>query len=407
MHELIERLESLFAAGDLRAAAELIDADAGDPVRHAVGLAALAAHDSNAAACDQHARHALALRPYDPTVLHYMAVAALMRGDRPAAEHHAQAAVEHGGGVRSLGWLGNLQLGAGNAQAAEATYRRMLELAPDNPQALNGLGACRYKQRDLDGAVTCFAHAFDHDPTDPGPIRSMMNMYGEAGRVLGAIALAGLTRDHHDDEASSLALDLMVLHLNHVLMGGYPPPNAVPDADAAVSAVLRSSAGRPVRVRLGVARALIDCQRHDDARRLLAELDAQGEPEAAADRGNAAYVRGLIAQHDGDRQRALAAYEAAITADAKRWDACCNAVTLLLGRGDPESMAHAGKLLARIPPDVKGAAPQLLFNEAVHLHRTGRSAEARVDLQRVLAATKGEGELATLAGQLLEEVSRG
>ena len=93
---------------------------------------------------------------------------------------------------------------------------------------------------------------------------------------------ANLTRDRHKDDASTLALDLMVLHLNHVLMGGYPPPGPVADADDAVAAVLRDSARRPARVRLGVARALIDCQRLDDARRILGKLGVQSRTQAAA-----------------------------------------------------------------------------------------------------------------------------
>ncbi len=406
MEDLIDRLERLFAAGDLDQAAAVIRTyQTADPVRHSLGLAALAAHDKDAAACARHAERAYALRPDEPMVLQYMAVAALMRGDRQGAEGHARAAVARGGGVRSLGWLANIQLGADKASAAEETYRRMLELDPGNVQALNGLGACRYKQKDLDDAVTCFARAYDHDPTDPAPIRSMMNMYGEAGRVLGAITLANLTRERHQDEEGSLALDLMMLHLNHVLMGGYPPPHVVPDADEAVAAVLRSSARRPVRVRLGVARALIDCQRHDDAQRILAAID--GQDQSPADRGNAEYVRGLLAQFAGDPQRALAAYEASVTADARRWDACCNALTLLLERGDPESLARAGKLLGQIPPEIKGAAPQLLFNEAVYFRAAGRTVEARADLQRVLTATNGDGELGALARQLLNELSHG
>jgi tetratricopeptide (TPR) repeat protein len=406
MEALIEQLERLFAAGELGQATDLIYSyEITDPARHALGLAALAAHEKDAAGCARHAERAHALRPGEPLALQYMAVAALMQGDLKGAERHVREAVARGGGVRSLGWLGNIQLGAGEAHAAEETYRRMLELDPGSVQALNGLGACRYKQQDLAGAVTYFARAFDRDPTDPAPIRSMMNMYGDAGRVLGAITLANLTREHHQDAESSLALDLMVLHLNSILMGGYPPPHVVPDADEAVTAVQRSSARRPVRVRLGVARALIDCQRHDDARRILAEIE--GQEQSPADRGNAEYVRGLLAQHAGDSQRALAAYEAAVAADARRWDACCNALTLLLDRGDPESLARAEKLLGQIPPEVKGTAPQLLFNEAVYLRRAGRTAEARVGLQRVLAATRGEGELGALARQLMEEVSRG
>jgi tetratricopeptide (TPR) repeat protein len=405
MEELIDRLERLFAAGERAQAVAMIGAyEPTDPARHALGLAALAAHDQDAVACAGHAERAYALQPGDPMVLQQMAVAALMRGERQAAEDHAAAAVAHGGGVRSLGWLANLQLGAGKIGAAEASYRRMLELAPGNVQALNGLGACRYKQQDLGDAVTCFARAFDTDPTDPKPIRSMMNMYGDAGRVLGAIALANLTRDRHADETSRLAIDLMLLHLNHVLMGGYPPPNASPDADEAVDAVIRSAATRPASVRLGVARALIDCQRHVDAQRILDELDPALAP---TDAGNAAYVRGLIAQHAGDVPAALAAYEAAVIADPRRWDGCCNALTLLLERGDAVSLAHAEQLLGRVPPEIKGTAPQLLFNEAVYLHRVGRNDEARADIQRVIVATQGEGELSALALELLAEVSHG
>jgi len=405
MQDLIERLERLFAAGDVAQARAVIDAHAASDPRHALGLAALAAHDRDAARCAEHAARAQALAPDEPSPQHYLAVAALMRGDRAAAEGHARTAVARGGGVRSLGLLANLELGAGKVTEAEATYRRMLELDPTSVQALNGVGACRYKQQDLDDAVTWFSRAFDRDPTDPAPIRSLMNMYGDAGRVLGAIALANLTRDRHHDEESNVALDLMMLHLNHVLMGGTPAPNIVPDADEAVAAVLRSSARRPPRVRLGAARALIDCQRHDDARRIVAELD--GQDLSPADRGNAEYVRGLLAQHAGDAQRALAAYEAAVAADGRRWDACCNAMTLLLDRGDPDSLARAARLLGEIPAEVKGTSPQLMFNEAVYLHRAGRPAEARVGVERVLAATRGQGELAALARQLLEEVSRG
>lgn len=405
MEDFIQRLERMFAAGELAQAAALVASyEATDAVRHALGMAALAAHDKDAAACTRHAERAHALRPHDPMTLQYMAVAALLRGDRKAAEHHARAAVERGGGLRSLGWLGNIQLGAGDVVAAEQTYRRMLELDPGHVQALNGLGACRYKQQDLDQATTFLARAFDQDPTDPGPIRSLMNMYGDAGRVLGALALAGIVRDRHPDDESSLALDLMVLHLNHVLMGGYPPPHAVPDADAAVAAVVRRAAHRPVRVRLGVARALIDCQRHDEARRILGPLE--GQDLSTVDRGNAEYIRGLLAQHAGDTPRALAAYEAAVAVDPRRWDACCNALTLLLDRGDPDALARAAALLARVPPEVKGTSPQLLFNEAVYLQRAGRSAEARANLERVLTATRGDGELGALARQLLDEVPR-
>jgi tetratricopeptide (TPR) repeat protein len=406
MEDLIEQMQRLFAAGNLARAATLVRSYEGtDRARYELGLAALAAHDRDAAGCTRHAERAHALCPDDPIVLQYLAVAALLRGDRPAAEAHARAAVACGGGARSLGWLANLQLGAGYARDAEETYQRMLALDPDNVQALNGLGASRYKQQDLDDAVTWFARAFHQDPTDPAPIRSMMNMYGDAGRVLGAITLANITRERHQDDESVVAIDLMLLHLNQILMGGYPPPQVLSDADDAVAAVVRSSARCPARVRLGVARALIDCTRHDEARQILAEIE--GAELSPADRGNAEYVRGLLSQAAGDAPGALAAYETSVAVDGRRWEACCNALTLLLDRDDPESLARAEKLLSQVPPEIKGASPQLLFNEAVYFHRAGRTPEARVDLQRVLAVTNGEGNLGALAQQLMKQVSLG
>src|SRR5215468_9813917 len=112
--EFIDRLESCFAADDLAQARELIQScKASDPVRHALGLAALAAHEKDAESCPRPAARAYLMRPDDPMVLQYMAIAALMRGDRHTAEEHARTAVMRGGGVRSLGWLGNIQLGSG------------------------------------------------------------------------------------------------------------------------------------------------------------------------------------------------------------------------------------------------------------------------------------------------------
>ena len=47
-----------------------------------------------------------------------------------------------------------------------------------------------------------------------------------------------------------------------------------------------------------------------------------------------------------------------------------------------------------------------VVTKVVELIRAGRTAEARANLGRVLAATRGEGELDALARQLLEEVSQ-
>lgn len=169
-----------------------------------------------------------------------------------------------------------------------------------------------------------------------------------------------------------------------------------------MTAALQSSAHAPVRLRLGVARALLDCRRFDDAERVV--RDVQSQASSGVDRGNAEHIRGVLAEYASDQAAALAAYEAAVAADPERWDACCNAVTLLLERDDPKSLARAGQLLDRISPELKTGRPQLRFNEAVYLRRIGRITEARAAAERVAAAAPNT-ELAELAHQLLEETS--
>lgn len=404
MQDLIERLEALFAVEDLDQAFALVRShEAADPARYELGMAALAVHRKDVAATARHAERALALAPEDPMVRQYMAMAALLRGDHASAERHAQAAVAHGGGLRSLGWLGHVQLGGGNVHGAEQTFRRMLTLDPANPQALQGLGASRFQQRDLDEAVASFALAFEHDPTDPAPIRNLLGVYGDAGRMLGAIALAKLTRDRHPPEIQ-VAIDLMVLQANAALLDGYPPPGVARETDDAVHAVLSSAARCSVGVQLGVARALLDCRRVAEARLVLG--DVQSRVVTPVDRGNAEYVRGALAEEAGDHIGAIGAYEASVAADPRRWDACCNAVTLLLERDDPKSLARAGLLLDKIAPELKSSRPQLLFNEAVYLRQIGRFTEARAIARRVLSAA-GTTPLAELAQSLLEQIPDG
>lgn len=405
MQDLIEKLESLFAAGDLGRAADVVRTyETTDPARFQLGLAALAVYQKDVAATSRHAERALELAPDEPMVRQYMAMASVLRGDYATAERHAQAAVAHGGGLRSLGWLGNIQLGSGDASGAEATFRKILAIDPGNLTALNGLGTARFRQRDLDEAVMTFARAFALDPVDPTAIRNLLDVYGNAGRMLGAIAMVTLTRNRYPDPTAAVAFDLMVLQALASWHRGFPPKGATSDADDAVAAVLRDSAQSPVPVRLGVARALLDCQRFAEAKAILHEVEAQ--VASPTNRGNAEYVRGVLAEQANDKPGAITAYEAALAADPQRWDACCNAVTLLVERDDPKSLERAGELLAKMSPELKSSRPQLLFNEAVYLMRIGQIAEARAAAERVVSAA-GNTAVGELARVLLEETADG
>lgn len=415
LEDLIPPLEALFAADDMNGAEALVGSfTTSDPARHALGRAALCAHRKDADGCEAHARAALALRPADPAALQYLAVAQLLR-DRPGDAVAPLREAAQSGSTRALGFLGNVLLGLGRLKEAEAIYLQILGREPDHVQALNGVGTARFKQHDLDGAVPYFARAWAARPSDSQPLRSLMNAYGDAGRALGALALLGITRDRHRDDQSRAALAMMHLHLTRMVLPAFPPPGEISDADEAVTDVLEAvtASGQPLPVRLAAARALADYGRHTEAAGLLAAADPEAPGLSASERGDLWYTRGLCAAARDDRQAALHAYTQAVAQDPQRWEAATNATSLLLLEEDPGgripegAQAQIQALLAQVPAAVRGTAPQLLFNEAVFLRRTGHGAEAARLAQRVVQATAGQGELAELARDLLHSLASG
>lgn len=413
MEDLLPTLEAHFAADDVAGAEALVAGFAdSDPARHALGLAALAAHRKDPAACETYAREALALRPADPAALQYQAVAALLR-DRPAEALAPLREAAQAGSTRALGFLGNVLLGLGRLKEAEGVYQQILTREPTHVQALNGVGTARFKQQDLDGAVPYFARAWAARPSDSQPLRSLMNAYGDAGRALGALALLGITRERHQDAQSRAALAMMHLHLTRMVLPSFPPAGEISDADEAVHDLLSAVADQPLALRLAAARALGDYGRHTEAAGLLAAVDPESPELSKAQRADLWYTRGLSAAARDNRQAALHAYTQAVAQDPQRWEAAANAISLLLleeesgGRVPEEAAAQIRDLLQRVPAAVRGTAPQLLFNEAVFLRRTGHPAEAARLCQRVLHATGGDGELAEHARELLQGLTQG
>lgn len=404
MDDLITRIQSLLASGAVVEAEQLLQAEAArQPVLATVGRAALAAHRSDAAACFAEATAAHALDPREPAASEYLAVAHLMRGDTPTAERYARAAVDLGGGRRSLGGLANILLGSGRPGEAEEVYRQILDAFPADLQALNGVATARFRQGDADGASTFFARAFDENPLDPAPIHSLMNMYAEAGRLLGAIAFANLMKDRSPGDELQVLLDVLLLQLTKLLLHQFPGPNIIGDADDTVRHLMATAKKRPPRVRLGVARALIDIKRSEEAQHIADELDTT--PLGESDRANLLYVKGLLATEKGDKAAALLAFTQSVEIDPRRWDACANAISLLLDEGGDDALTGIGALLLRVPLDVKRTAPQLLLNEAIYLRRLGQNDGARHNLEMVIAGLRGHGELAALAKQILGEMT--
>lgn len=408
MESLILQFEKLFAADDLAGAKALAASFEGqDPARYEAAQAALSVHAKHAPEAEEHARRAEAHAPGDPVPPYYLAVAAILREDKALAVGHAEQAVARGGGLRALGLLGNLYLETGRVMEAEATYRRMLDLDPQNVQALNGVGAARYKQQDMEGAIGFFARAYEQAPIDTQPLRSILNMLFESGRVLGALAMGQMCRERYAEEGSKVALDLALIHLTKMLLSSFPPRTFSDDIDEIVTRAVRGAQARSAAVSIGVARSLIDYERLEDAERAVSNLDAADESLSPQDRGSLLFVLGLIAARRGDEAQALLSYKKAVEANPEQWDACCNAISILLERGergDAGALTEIGDLLARVPAYVRGSAPQLAFNEAVYLRQMGRIEEAKRRLSRVLLITQGQGDLGQLARDTLSEL---
>jgi len=403
MQPFLDRLLPRLRLGDFAAAGLLVEAVAqGEPALHALGLAAVALRRKEARPALEHAARAHALRPDAPEPLEYLAMASLALGLAEDAERHARQAVERGGGRRGLVGLGGILLGTGRAAEAEQAYRAALIDDPRDPQALSGVATALHRQQDLDGALRYFAAAFEASPLDPAPVRSLINMYAEAGRLLGALAAASVVRDQPRSDSEQVILDVLLLQLTRLVLRERPVA-AGGDAgvDDTVAHLLATARRRPPGLRLGVCRALLDVDRPREAQQLLASLD--GEALSAEDRGNALYIAGLLRATAGDPAAALDRYRSALDVDPRRWDACCNAVSILLERGDAAALAEIEVLLGRVPEETRLASPALLLNQAVFWNRTGKVAAARENLRAVLSYTGGEGDLAAIARQILDE----
>ena len=57
-----------------------------------------------------------------------------------------------------------------------------------------------------------------------------------------------------------------------------------------------------------------------------------------------------------------------------------------------------------MPIGLRRTTPPLLINEAVYLSRIGKKDEARRDLEGVLVLTRGEGQLAQMARQIMAQL---
>lgn len=401
MEAFVTRLGALLDAGSLDQAEALILAEAQrHPARAALGRSALAAARQELPAQLEHAQQAHRLAPNEPIVWQYLALAQARSGDTTEAERSFRQAVSRDAGPRSLGALGNFLLTEGRFLDAHEAYARALERDPTHGQSLNGLATVRHRLGDRPGALRALASAYELAPQDSTPLNSLVNLFGEAGWQLGAIALARIERAGEVSDSVRLTLDLMCLKLLTQVLSAFPQASVHHDADEYVANLMESARSRPARVRLEVARALFDAERLQETGALLGSIAT--DALSSVERGRFHYLHGLLAEAIQSPDLALTAYSHALEEDSERWDACCNALNLLLERSSALAYAQREALLAKVPESIRARTPQLLYNEAMHLFSGGRVAEARQRLMRIQALLPADDDLCLLAAKTLE-----
>src|SRR5581483_3929963 len=72
---------------------------------------------------------------------------------------------------------------AGRLEEADAAYREVLELAPNNPDALHFMGLLRFQSGDPAAAVQLIGRSLNADPGNPNAWNNLANMLSLAGQV--------------------------------------------------------------------------------------------------------------------------------------------------------------------------------------------------------------------------------
>lgn len=407
--DLSDRVAALLAAGERQAARALVESAApSQPADAELGRAAIALFDHHTDAVIDHARRAIELGA-GGTGHQVIALGHLVADDAVAAIAHARKAVEIDPDARARRTLASVLLATGHAEEAAALLRELRAEQPDDADVLLNLGAASAELGAYGEAIVCYAQAYDLRPADTRPIKQLLEMFAAAGKWLGAAAALDLSRSGEPPPEVEVALDLVQVHLVERIASGFPDRDVDRDADRTIEKLVAGALARGPSTQLAVAQTLLDVDREVDARTLVAaaaERHARAPLDASA-LCDLRYLQACLAARDGNRALALTLYAQCIAGHARRTEVCTNAISLLLDDGSPGALAQIPSWIARVSPGDRQRDPGLAYVEAVYLSRTGRTAQARVRLEQVEDLTGGEGPVAALAAELLEQLGAG
>ncbi len=373
LEDQLDHLAHLAAQGHLdHARALAAERHASTPLDHHLALASIAAARNDLAGLTEHALAASAIDPEHPLVLQALAMRALLAGDGETAEREARRALNRDDSVRAKRGLANILLRVGKLEDAERQLREVIARVPSDGYALKQLGRIRSLRGDEATALAYFGKAFAAAPWDKEPVDLAIQLYKDAGWAIGALTLSRVTREGVHPPEVKVLLDLIALILMNRIAPDLPGREAFDATLPAVRGLVEESEALSPLAQLRVARALIDTERADLALAILKRV--AGDVASVREQAEWGYVKGLAEEARGEEMAALAAYESAVAADASAWEAACNATHLAMKFG---LMDRAAAVLNRVPPELKRARPQLLYNEAVFFKNMARYEEVR------------------------------
>lgn len=138
--------------------------------------------------------HLRAVADAHPPARYYLATVLMAEGKRgEAVDHFRQyvdsqpAALDQAVLARQL--LADTLTKEGRFEEAEAEYRRILELRPDDPQALALLSQILLRREDFEGAIAVYRKVVDSNPNDIAALSGLGIALASSGRIDDAIAV--------------------------------------------------------------------------------------------------------------------------------------------------------------------------------------------------------------------------
>ena len=313
------------------------------------------------------------------------------------------------------GALARAQSTAGDAAAANATYRRVLQAHPEDMAARQAQVEMLLRSKDIPAAKAALREALDQAPGNLGVMSSMVALEARTGGEDAALNLAASLRDDPANlpnsavlkgdelmrrkwfaDAETAFLDEYKLSQTNLLALRLASASVALGKDDQASDVLREQLARnPNNADLGQMLAMLEMKqkRYDSAGKRLETILAQ-QPNNVVALNNLAW---LYQQKGDDRARTLAqrAYMQAATpdtADTLAW--------IMVAQGDAKSAVQLLEQSSKQRPD----DPTLRYHLAVALNDTGRKDDA-VKLLQPLVSGSNDFADKPAARKLLQELT--